>query len=40
MPSTKRQKAKTKRSREMDMLSDYGNKDAMLGGKNINSFER
>ena len=40
MPSTRRQKAKTKKSRELDMLSDYGNMDVMLGEENSNSIER
>ena len=40
MPSTRRQKPKTRKSRELDMLSDYGNKDVMLGERNSNSIER
>ena len=40
MPSTRRQKAKARRSRELDMLSDYGNMDVMLGEGNSNSIER
>ena len=40
MPSTKRQKAKASKSRELDMLSDYGNMDVMLGDGNSNSIER
>ena len=40
MPSTRRQKAKTRRSREMDMLSDFNNLDMMLGNENNNSIER
>ena len=35
MPSTRRQKAKARRSREMDMLSDYDNLDVMQGVKTI-----
>ena len=31
MPSTRRQKAKSRRSREADMLSDYENMVIMLG---------
>ena len=31
MPSTRHQKAKTRKSREMDMLSDIENMDVMLG---------
>ena len=34
MPSTRRQKAKARRSREMDILSDYDNLDVMLGNEN------
>ena len=40
MPSTRRQKAKARRSREMDMLSDYDNLDVMLGNENNNPIER
>ena len=40
MPSTRRQKAKIRKSRELDMLSDYGNMDVMLGERNSNSLER
>ena len=40
MPSTRRQKAKARKSRELDMLSDYGNMDIMLGDGNSNSIER
>ena len=40
MPSTRRQKAKARKSRELDMLSDYGNMDIMLGDGNSNSTER
>ena len=40
MPSSMRQKAKSRKSRELDMLSDYGNMDVMLGGRNSNSIER
>ena len=31
MPSTRKLKAKARRSREMDKLSDYGNMDVKLG---------
>ena len=31
MPSTRRQKAKNRRSREADIMSDYENMDVMLG---------
>ena len=40
MPSTRRQKAKARRFREMDMLSDYDNLDVMLGNENNNPIER
>ena len=40
MPSTRRQKAKSRKSRELDMLSDYGNMDVMLCGSSSNSIER
>ena len=40
MPSTRKQKAKARKSRELDMLSDSGNMDVMLGEGNSNSIER
>ena len=40
MPSTRKHKAKARKSRELDMLSDYGNMDVMLGEGNLNSIER
>ena len=40
MPSTRRQKAKARKSREMDLRSNDNNKDMMLGGINSNSLER
>ena len=40
MPSTRKQKAKTRKSRELDILSDYGNMDVMLVEGNSNSIER
>ena len=40
MPSKRKQKAKARKSRELDMLSDYGNMDVMLGEGNSNSIER
>ena len=40
MPSAWRQKAKARKSRELDMLSDYGNMDIMLGDGNSISIER
>ena len=40
MPSTRRQKAKARKSRELDILSDYGNMGVMLGEGNSSSIER
>ena len=40
MPSTRKQKAKARKSRELDLLSDYGNMDIMLGDGNSSSIER
>ena len=40
MPSTRRQKAKARKSREMDMMSDIENLDVMLGNGNEISIER
>ena len=40
MPSTRRQKAKARISREMDMMSDFENLDVMLGNINNNPIER
>ena len=40
MPSTRRQKAKARKSREMDMMSDFENLDVMLGNINNNPIER
>ena len=40
MPSTRRQKAKAKKSREMDMMSDFDNLDVMIGNENYNTIER
>ena len=34
MPSTRRQKAKARKSREMDMMSEFENLDVMLGNSN------
>ena len=39
MPST-RKKVKARKSREMDVLSDYVNMDVMLGEGNSMSLER
>ena len=40
MPSSRKQKNKARKSRELDMLSDYGNMDVMFGDGNSNSLER
>ena len=40
MLSTRTQKAKARKSRELYMLSDYGNMEVMLGDRNSNSIER
>ena len=40
MPSTRRQKAKARKSREMDMMSDIDSLDVMLGSGNENPIER
>ena len=40
MPSTRRQKAKARKSREMDMMSDFENLDVKLGNSNNNPIER
>ena len=40
MPSTRKQKAKARKSREMDMMSDFENADVMVGNGNINPIER
>ena len=40
MPSTRRQKAKARKSREMDMMSDLDNLDIMLGSGDGNPIER
>ena len=40
MPSTWRQKAKARNSREMDMMSDVDNLDVMFGNGNSNPIER
>ena len=40
MPSTRRQKAKARKSREMEMMSDFENLDVMLGNNNNNPIER
>ena len=40
MPSTRRQKAKARKSRGMDMMSDMDNLDVMLGNGSENPIER
>ena len=40
MPSTRRQKAKARKSRELDMFSDYGKMDIVLDDGKSNSIER
>ena len=40
MPSTRKQKAKARKSREMDMMSDFENMDYMLGNNTVNTIER
>ena len=40
MPSTRRQKAKGRKTREMDKMSDFDNLDVMRGNENNNPIER
>ena len=40
MSSTRRQKAKDEKSREVDMISDFDNKDLMIGNDKSNPIER
>ena len=40
MPSTRKQKAKARKSMEMDMMSDFDYLDVMLGNDNNNPIER
>ena len=40
MPSTRRQKAKARKSREMDMMSELDHLDIILGNGNDNPIER
>ena len=40
MPSTRRQKAKARKTREMDMMSDCENMDVLLGNENTKPSER
>ena len=39
MPFTKKQKVKARKSREMDMMSDFENIDVMLGNNSINTID-
>ena len=40
MPSARRQNAKTRRSREMDLMSDFENMNILLRNENANPTER
>ena len=40
MPSTRRKKTKARKSREMDMMSDFDNMEVMIGNENTNPIER
>ena len=40
MHSTRKQKATARKSREMDMISDFENLDEMLRNDNANAIER
>ena len=40
MPSTRRQKAKARKSREMDIMSDFEIMDVVLGADDVNQIER
>ena len=40
MPSTRKQKAKARKSREMDILSDFEKMEVILGSDNVNPIER
>ena len=40
MRSSRRQKAKARKSREMDMMSDFETLDVILGSDNVNPVER
>ena len=39
MPSTRKQKGKSRKTTDVDILSDYGNMDDMLGERKSNSLE-
>ena len=40
MHSTRRQKDKARKFREMDMMSDFDNLDVMIGSENVSPIER
>ena len=40
MPCTRRQEAKARKLREMDMMSDFENVDVILENDNVNPIER
>ena len=40
MPSIRRQKAKARKLKEMDLLSDFENMDVILGDENSNPIEK
>ena len=40
MPSLRRQKANARKSREMDMMSDFENTDVILDSDNVSPIER
>ena len=40
MPFTRRQKAKARKCREMDMMSDFENMDVIIGSDSVNPIER
>ena len=40
MPSTRRQKETTRKSRERDIMSDFGNMDVMIANGESNPIER
>ena len=40
MPSTRRQKVKSRKSRELDILSDIEHMDILIGNSDTNSIER
>ena len=39
MPSTRIQKAKARKSRELDMMSDFDKLDVLIGSDNANPIE-